>query len=113
MNNQIIDVEYDNNITLLARIIEDNIDHYTVSCLNYCGDGMYEFDDEFLKIEKETVSGFYDTKKLEETGLYRRVGDNNYEPMDSDSDYDDEDDDDEDDDEDSGSDISYIEEEFF
>jgi hypothetical protein len=111
MINQIIDVEYDNNITMLARIIEDNIDHYMVSCLNYCGDSMYEFDDEFLKIEKETISGFYDTKDLEETGLYRRVGDNIYESMDSDSDYEEDEDEDEDE-EDSGSDIS-LEEEFF
>jgi|TARA_B100001142_G_scaffold243989_1_gene243177 hypothetical protein len=74
MENQLIDVEYEDGFSSIAKILKDfNNDEYEIASLEYYGDGEWDFDiDETSIIKKNSVSGFYDTTKLEATGLYEK-----------------------------------------
>ena len=81
---------------------------YLVSILDYCGYELWDFDEDLISVPKESVSGFYDTKDLEQTGLYEMTKTGLYEMIDlSDTEYvlpSDEDD------YDSGSEVSLVDE---
>ena len=87
MEYQIVDVEYDDGITDVARIIRDELDFYVISPLEYSGN-FCKFDEEYIAVPKESISGFYDTTDLEDTGLFRKLSNGVYESLDeSDPDF--------------------------
>jgi len=74
MERQIIDVDFDDGYTSIARILRDVPSEYEVALLEYYGDGEWNFDtEETTTIMKDSVSGFYDTTDLENTGLYEKL----------------------------------------
>ena len=74
MERQIIDVDFDDGYTSIARILRDVPSEYEVALLEYYGDGEWDFDtEETTTIMKDSVSGFYDTTDLENTGLYEKL----------------------------------------
>lgn len=89
MEGQLVDIEYDCGLVEIAKIIADGADHFVVSHLVQTGDGRFRFSRSSYPVPKESVSGFYDTVELEETGLYRKIDDVFYEAVTAtDSDYD-------------------------
>ncbi len=74
MENQIIDVDFDDGFKSIAKIVKDGQGEYEVALLEYYGDGEWDFDtEETTTIMKDSVSGFYDTTDLENTGLYEKL----------------------------------------
>jgi len=88
MEGQIVDVEYECGLVEIAKIIEDNDDCYVVSHLAQTNDLRFRFSRFSYAIPKESVSGFYDTTELEDTGLFVKIDDMHYESIESDSEYD-------------------------
>ncbi|HBY66454.1 MAG TPA: hypothetical protein DEG69_00970 [Flavobacteriaceae bacterium] len=104
MENQIVDIEFEDSISNIAQIRKDLGSEYLVSILDYCGYELWDFDEDLISVPKESISGFYDTTNLESTGLYEQLKNGSYTLVDhSDDEYvlpsDDESDD-------SGSDVS-------
>lgn len=90
MERQIVDIEYDDGHIRIAKIVEDLGTEYKVSLLEYYGYELWKFDDdgECEIVSKDSVSGFYDTTLLETTGLYERLENGFYTPVDlSDTEY--------------------------
>jgi len=89
MERQIIDVDFDDGYTSIAKILRDVPSEYEIALLEYYGDGEWNFDtEETISISKDCVSGFYDTMKLESTGLYEKLINGMYfEKDDEDSDF--------------------------
>jgi hypothetical protein len=74
MENQIIDVDFEDGFKSIAKIVKDGQSEYEVVLLEYYGDGEWDFDtEEPILITKDSVSGFYDTTDLENTGLYEKL----------------------------------------
>jgi hypothetical protein len=74
MENQIIDVDFEDGFKSIAKIVKDDQSEYEVALLEYYGDGEWDFDtEEPILITKDSVSGFYDTTDLENTGLYEKL----------------------------------------
>jgi len=74
MENQIIDVDFEDGFKSIAKIVKDGQSEYEVALLEYYGDGEWDFDtEEQILITKDSVSGFYDTTDLENTGLYEKL----------------------------------------
>ena len=74
MENQIIDVDFEDGFKSIAKIVKDGQSEYEVVLLEYYGDGEWDFDtEEPILITKDSVSGFYDTIDLENTGLYEKL----------------------------------------
>ena len=87
MENQIIDVDFDDGYTSIARILKDDYSDYEVALLEYYGGGEWNFDTEdTISIKKDCVSGFYDTMKLECTGLYEQLTNGMYAEMEEEDD---------------------------
>ena len=74
METQIIDVDFEDGFKSIAKIVKDGQSEYEVALLEYYGDGEWDFDtEEPILITKDSVSGFYDTTDLENTGLYEKL----------------------------------------
>jgi len=74
METQIIDVDFEDGFKSIAKIVKDGQSEYEVVLLEYYGDGEWDFDtEEPILITKDSVSGFYDTTDLENTGLYEKL----------------------------------------
>jgi|TARA_B110000285_G_scaffold234650_1_gene312356 hypothetical protein len=82
MEGQIVDIEYEDEICEIARIVFEVGDDYAVQVLDYDRRGLYIFSDDTLLVPKDSVSGFYDTTLLEETGLYTKYDTIHYEMVD-------------------------------
>lgn len=82
MENQIVDIEFEDGMSEIAQIVKDTADGYEVRLLEYDRGGRYIFGDAEYIVPKESVSGFYDTTDLEDTGLYEKVNDTQYELVD-------------------------------
>ena len=79
METQIIDVDFDDGFKSIAKIVKDGQSEYEVALLEYYGDGEWDFDtEEPILITKDSVSGFYDTTDLENTGLYEKLNNGMY-----------------------------------
>lgn len=88
MEGQLIDVEYEDGYIEIARIIEDTPGHFVVTPLVPTLNGLVKFSNQYHVIPKESIAGFYDTERLEDTGLFKKIDDNLYEAVDtSDSEY--------------------------
>ena len=87
MENQIVDVDYEDGVTSIAKIIKDIGTDYEVAILEYYGDGEWNFNiEEIDTVPKDAISGFYDTTNLEDTGLYEKLKNGMYMEID-DSDF--------------------------
>ena len=78
MENQIIDIEFEDGMICIGKIIKDIGTEFEVSVLEHVGDGLWDFDQELECIPKDSVSGFYDTTNLESTGLYEQLKNGSY-----------------------------------
>ena len=79
METQIIDVDFEDGFKSIAKIVKDGQSEYEVVLLEYYGDGEWDFDtEEPILITKDSVSGFYDTTDLENTGLYEKLNNGMY-----------------------------------
>lgn len=88
MEGQLVDIEYDCGLVDICKIVEDIQGYYIVCRLLQTDDLRFRFSRFSHQVLKESVSGFYDTTDLEETGLYRKIDDVYYEAVSSvDSDY--------------------------
>lgn len=88
MDGQIVDVEYEDGQVEIVKIVEDTQEQFVVTPLVQTSTGFFRFSNQFHTIPKESVSGFYDTKELEDTGLFTKINDIFYESTEtSDSDY--------------------------
>jgi len=74
MEGQIVDVEYEDQQVDMCKIIAQHTDHYTVKPLVYDPDKyLYKFSHYTFQVPVESVSGFYDTTDIEDTGQYIKV----------------------------------------
>lgn len=89
MEDQIIDIEYEDGTVDLCKIISQHEDCYIVKSLVYDPDiYMYKFSHYTHQVPLESVSGFYDTTNLENTGQYIKVDSVHYKSTDdSDPEY--------------------------
>lgn len=87
MIGQIIDVEFEDGATNIAKIVADTGVEYHVLVLDNTKLHFYKFRDKPEVISKESVAGFYDTTDLEDTGLFMNL-DGTYYEADEHSDYD-------------------------
>ena len=87
MIGHIIDVEYDDGTVNIAKITGDVGTTYHVTTLVHMYACIYKFSTFTHIIPKESVSGFYDTDKLEDTGLFTKLDENYYESITSDDEY--------------------------
>jgi hypothetical protein len=88
MDNQIVDVQFEDGTVSICQIIDQVGSDYIVSELICKRDGTCKFSDDTCPVAKDAVCGFYDVTKLEDTELFRRVSGNVYETIyDSDEDY--------------------------
>jgi hypothetical protein len=71
----------------IARIVHETNDTYSVQFLEKNTRQMYDFSNTVEVIDKESVSGFYDTDDLEKTHLYAKTP-NGYELIDDSEDED-------------------------
>tara|TARA_B110000858_G_C17442203_1_gene310314 strand:- start:91 stop:435 length:345 start_codon:yes stop_codon:yes gene_type:complete len=83
----IIDVKCDDGTTQIARTVLETDMTYTVNFLERNKYHLYDFMNINEVINKETVSGFYDTDDLEKTYLYTKSP-NGYELVDDSEDED-------------------------
>jgi len=83
----IIDVKYDDGTTQIARTVLETDTTYTVNFLERNKYHLYDFMNINEVINKEAVSGFYDTDDLEKTHLYAK-NPNGYELVDDSEDED-------------------------
>ncbi len=89
MEGQIVDVEYDDQQVDMCKIIAQHTDHYTVKPLVYDPDKyLYKFSHYTFQVPIESISGFYDTMDIEDTGQYVKVDGVHYRSVeDSDPEY--------------------------
>ena len=83
----IIDVSCEDETIQIARIVHETNDTYSVQFLEKNTRQMYDFSNTVEVIDKESVSGFYDTDDLEKTHLYVKTP-NGYELIDDSEDED-------------------------
>jgi hypothetical protein len=83
----IIDVQCEDETIQIARIVHETNDTYSVQFLEKNTRQMYDFSNTVEVIDKESVSGFYDTDDLEKTHLYVKTP-NGYELIDDSEDED-------------------------
>ena len=86
MIGHIIDIEYDDGTVNIAKIIDDIDNEYVVKEL-VSDAGMFRFSRFSRTVPKESVSGFYDTTDLTETGLFAEIENGYYETLDSEYEY--------------------------
>ena len=79
-------VDEDNNETsMLAKIVEEGQDTYKVRFMVHVKGDLYNYEDEITEIEKDSVSGFYDSTDERDAGFIKtREG---YQPMDDDDNW--------------------------
>jgi|TARA_B110000240_G_C13365519_1_gene395934 U3 small nucleolar RNA-associated protein 14 len=84
----IVDVTFEDDTVQIARIIHEHADMYAVNFLVLKKRGIYEFSSETELVPKDSISGFYDVDKLENTNMYYKTP-NGYEMVDDtdDNDY--------------------------
>jgi hypothetical protein len=70
----IVDVQCEDDTVQIANLVRDE-DGYDVEVrfLVKVKNELYDFDDEISVIPKESITGWYDVEKLEDTDLYVKV----------------------------------------
>tara|TARA_X000000368_G_C22968174_1_gene684184 strand:+ start:427 stop:762 length:336 start_codon:yes stop_codon:yes gene_type:complete len=88
MERQIVDIEYDDGTRCIARIIKDLGTELQISTLEYHGYETWKFSEELEIVPRESISGFYDTMCLDDTGLFEQLKNGMYATVDpSDTEY--------------------------
>ena len=82
----IVDVVCDDGTVQIAQTIAEDEYSYSVLFLKKKKD-FYNFDEEIVIVPKESISGFYDVDRLEDTELYMMTS-NGYELIDDSEDED-------------------------
>ena len=82
MIGEIVDIEYQDGAVNIAKIVSDEGTEYAVVglCISM---GMYRFSRIPHTVPKESIAGFYDTKNLEDTGLFTKIDDTYYDAVDT------------------------------
>lgn len=83
----IVDVQCEDESVQIAKVIGEKDDLYEVRFLEKVRSGVFDFNESVETITKDSVSGFYDVERLEETGIYLRTV-NGYELVDDSEDED-------------------------
>jgi len=84
----LVDVQYEDDSIQIADLVRDENGHEAeVRFLMRVKSGVYDFEDDISVIPKESICGWYDTDKLEDTELYVKV-DGGYELIDDSEDED-------------------------
>ena len=79
-------VDEDNNETsMLAKIVEEGQDTYKVRFMVHVKGDLYNYEDEITEIEKDSVSGFYDSTDERDAGFIKTM--EGYQPMDDDDNW--------------------------
>ena len=70
----LVDIQCEDDTVQIADLIRDE-DGYDVEVrfLRCIKNGIFDFDDEISIIPKESITGWYDTDKLEDTELFVKV----------------------------------------
>ena len=97
----LVELDDGTQATLLANIVAERPDSYTVVYMSPTkkiwddGRALYRWEDDYYTIDKESVSGFYDSTKEEDAGMIKVHGgwikedtESDYEPSGSDTDTD-------------------------
>jgi hypothetical protein len=66
----IIDVQCDDHSVQIAQLLKDLGDSCEVKFLERIHSSVFNFSDRVEVIERDSISGFYDVEKLEDTGIY-------------------------------------------
>lgn len=66
----IVDVHCEDDTIQIARIIHEHSDMYAINFLESKRHGVYDFSTSTELVHKDSISGFYDVDKLEDTNLY-------------------------------------------
>lgn len=62
--------EYVNQeVTMLAKIVEESKETYKVKFMSPAKGGLYRYEEELTEVEKNAVSGFYDTDDERSAGF--------------------------------------------
>ena len=83
MEKQIVDIEFEDRMTCIGQIREDLGHEFIISVLDYAGDGLWDFDGDYDLVPRESISGFYDATRLQDTGLYEITKNGYYVEVDS------------------------------
>ena len=87
--NTLVDVlveEEDEEVTQLAKIVAETEKTYHLKFLTPRVTGLYKYDNEPIEVDKECISGFYDSTDERDAGFIKVEG--GYQPMDEyDDDY--------------------------
>lgn len=76
----LVELDDGKQTTLLARIVAERKDSYTVEYMSPTkktydeGRTLYRWEDIYYTIDKESVSGFYDSKNEEDAGMIKVDG---------------------------------------
>ena len=84
----IVDIQCEDDTIQIARIIHEHGDMYAVNFLEKVKLEKYNFNKQTELVPKESVVGFYDVEKLEDTNLYFMNRDGDYELIDDSDDED-------------------------
>ena len=83
-----VDVNCEDDTIQIAELIRDENTHDAeVIFLKRIKSNLYEFEDDIVVIPRESICGWYDSEKLEETGIYVK-NENGYELVDDSEDED-------------------------
>lgn len=85
----IVDIEFDDGSISMCRVLEElNDTEYLIEEFVCTRSGDCKFSGHTEIVSKDSICGYYDVSDVEDTGLYIKIGDNLYEPVDdSDEDY--------------------------
>jgi hypothetical protein len=83
MERQIVDIEYEDGSQHIGQIYKDLGNNFSVNFLGYAGDGLWDFDGDYDLVPRESISGFYDATRLQDTGLYEITKNGYYVEVDS------------------------------
>ena len=71
-----VDVNCEDDTIQIAELIRDENTHDAeVIFLKRIKSNLYDFEDDITVIPREAICGWYDTEKLEDTGIYVKVPD--------------------------------------
>ncbi len=84
----VFDEEQDDEVVLLAKIVGETESTYTVKFMSPTKGGLYRYENEVSEVEKDTVTGYYDSTDERDAGFIP-AHDNCFEKIDDeDEDYD-------------------------
>ena len=65
----VFDESIKQDITILAKIVEESKETYKVKFMSPAKGGLYRYEEKLTEVEKDAVSGFYDTDDERSAGF--------------------------------------------